>query len=198
MGVFWTSKVHAQNFLTGGTDFFYVSSDATINPNTAFQPWNSLSAIADGIVNNTSTPYNGVVFEATGHDDWNFSFANPSAVSGIGFWTTVGSQADNGIKGFSVSYFDTGTLLGTQTGNAALGGGWQDFSAGQTFQDVTNATLTITSNYGSANVAEFSEVRFDTPTPLPEPSSLLLLTVGGILVGSMILIRNRNSARASC
>jgi len=169
MGVFWTSKVHAQNFLTGGTDFFYVSSDATLNPSTGFQPWNSLPAIADGIVNNTSTPFNGTVFEATGNDHWNFSFASAAIVTGIGFWTTVGSQPDNGIRGFSVSYFDTGTQLGTQTGSAALGGGWQDFAAGQTFNNVTDATLTITSNFGSASGAEFSEIRFDTPTPLPEP-----------------------------
>ncbi|TLD72681.1 PEP-CTERM sorting domain-containing protein [Phragmitibacter flavus] len=178
-------------YLVGGTDFVFISSDAILSTDVAYQPWNSLANFGDGSNANTS----GAVILADGNDSWNFDFTVPAPeITAIELWTRVGALTDNGMQDFSVSFFDGNDLLmGTETGSAALTASWQTFATSQSYVGAASFVVNFTSNFGQSTAAEVNELRFATPTAVPEPSGALMVGLAGVV---LLLRRSRRALAA--
>ena len=153
--------------------------DSTVNP--AY----SAATAFDGILNST-TP-NGAVFDLTGNNPsvWTVNFIGVQELESVLLHQLVGAEADNGIRNFSIDFFDGSDGAGTnqlsQNFLASLNSNSSPelFSLSSTVTTPGSMVMSVTSSHGNSALAEFSEVQF-IGTAVPEPGSIAILAISGL------------------
>ena len=173
------------------TNALNTSSNASIDVSTAF----------DGLLNQDGT--NGAVFNLTGQNpsEWIVDFVNVADINALELFQQVGNLTDNGIQDFSIEVFDgsgaTGQTLLEQSFSAALSPNntSEIFALDSTVVNPGSFLLSVTSSFGNASLAEFSEIQFDgtiaSADVVPEPTSLVI-AIG--MLGCVLIPRRRSAS----
>ncbi len=153
--------------------------DSTTNP--AF----GAATAFDGVLNADTA--NGTVFDLTGNNpsSWTVNFIGVEELESVLLHQMVGADPDNGIRNFSIDFFDgadgSGTNQLSQNFLASLNPNSSSelFALSETVTTPGSMVMSVTSSYGNSSLAEFSEVQFNG-TAVPEPGSLAVLALAGL------------------
>jgi hypothetical protein len=135
---------------------------------------NNIWHTAVGVLTPTITFDLGASYDVTGFHLWNFQQFDTTGVS-RGIQTTNILGSSDGISFttlISNQTFTQATGLSTYTG--------EDYSLSAA--NIRYVRFGVLSNYGDVNVTGLSEVRFLGTVAVPEPSSLAMLALGGLVM----------------
>lgn len=173
----------------------FVSSNGVDNGTS-----NLVEQAFDGIYNfQSGAGFNGATFDLTAQNPsvWEVDMVKVGNVSSINLYQKVGGIADNGIRDFTVTFYDgenlSGSVLHTESFTATLNPDRtaEVFTLSTLVERPESFSLSVTSAFGNQSRAEFSEFDFEG-TAVPEPVSTSLFGALG-LAGFFGYRRRKNS-----
>lgn len=146
--------------INGQPTVFGGSITSSSNTCGNFDPrWSDPTTTTDGIINVVKF---GVILTCSLPTTFTYNMDGSYEVTRFWLETQVGATANNGIKDFTVTFYDAlnagGNSLGTLSGSAALlSNTWESFPTASSITGVRSFTLEIQTSHGSGD-PEFDEV----------------------------------------